>query len=48
MLQVLEIFTLKQKNFRNGGGGRIRTAEPTGSGFTVRRVWPLRYPSILI
>jgi hypothetical protein len=30
----------------NGGGGRIRTAEPTGSGFTVRRVWPLRYPSI--
>jgi hypothetical protein len=22
----------------NGGGGRIRTAEPTGSGFTVRRV----------
>jgi hypothetical protein len=29
------------------GGGRIRTAEPKGSGFTVRRVWPLRYPSIL-
>jgi hypothetical protein len=22
----------------NGGGGRIRTAEPRGSGFTVRRV----------
>ena len=22
----------------NGGGGRIRTAEPGGSGFTVRRV----------
>ena len=22
----------------NGGGGRIRTAEPSGSGFTVRRV----------
>ena len=23
---------------KNGGGGRIRTAEPGGSGFTVRRV----------
>ena len=22
----------------NGGGGQIRTAEPDGSGFTVRRV----------
>ena len=31
------IFTAKQwKN--TGGGGRIRTAEPGGSGFTVRRV----------
>jgi hypothetical protein len=25
-------------NISNGGGGRIRTAEPLGSGFTVRRV----------
>jgi hypothetical protein len=24
--------------YLNGGGGRIRTAEPGGSGFTVRRV----------
>jgi hypothetical protein len=32
--------------FLNGGGRRIRTSEPDGSGFTVRRVWPLRYPSI--
>ena len=23
---------------KTGGGGRIRTAEPVGSGFTVRRV----------
>jgi len=23
---------------KNGGGGQIRTAEPRGSGFTVRRV----------
>ena len=25
-------------NKNNGGGGQIRTAEPDGSGFTVRRV----------
>ena len=30
----------------SGGGGRIRTAELGESGVTVRRVWPLRYPTI--
>ncbi len=25
-------------NIKDGGGGQIRTAEPRGSGFTVRRV----------
>ena len=31
-----KLFSLTRKNY--GGGGRIRTAEPGGSGFTVRRV----------
>jgi hypothetical protein len=38
--KVLETFVLPL-NYTpklNGGGGRIRTAEPGGSGFTVRRV----------
>ena len=30
--------TFKLYPCTNGGGGRIRTAEPGGSGFTVRRV----------
>ena len=30
--------TFKLCPYKNGGGGRIRTAEPEGSGFTVRRV----------
>ena len=38
--KVLEtsILPLNYAPIINGGGGRIRTAEPTGSGFTVRRV----------
>jgi hypothetical protein len=38
-LEVLETSVLPL-NYApiNGGGGRIRTAEPIGSGFTVRRV----------
>jgi hypothetical protein len=37
--KVLETFVLPL-NYTpiDGGGGRIRTAEPGGSGFTVRRV----------
>ncbi len=30
--------TVKLCPCKDGGGGRIRTAEPGGSGFTVRRV----------
>ena len=38
--KVLEtsILPLNYAPVKNGGGGRIRTAEPGGSGFTVRRV----------
>ncbi len=38
--KVLETFVLplNYTPIKNGGGGQIRTAEPDGSGFTVRRV----------
>ena len=29
-------------------GDGFEPPNPKGSGFTVRRVWPLRYPSILM
>ena len=39
-LEVLEtsVLPLNYTPIKDGGGGRIRTAEPSGSGFTVRRV----------
>ena len=38
-LKVLETLVLPLNYApKHGGGGRIRTAEPGGSGFTVRRV----------
>jgi hypothetical protein len=40
-LKVLETFVLPLNYapvISDGGGGRIRTAEPKGNGFTVRRV----------
>jgi hypothetical protein len=43
-LKVLETLVLPLNyapliiNIKDGGGGQIRTAEPVGSGFTVRRV----------